>query len=108
MASWACLVPSHPIWPLLVLFPIQFASLLMTLVRKGLISEKGYHVAYTISLLMPYIAALRSHILFSYSKVPLLTSFAFMAYRLRRQGFNKYALWGGIVTARIGIILGNV
>ena len=41
LATLGCLVCTNPVWPLLIMFPIQLASLLMTLVRKGLLSARG-------------------------------------------------------------------
>lgn len=105
MATWACLVPQNPVWPLTVLFPIQLASLLMTLVRKGFISARGYHLLYTASLSMPYFTALRSYIYDPSFSVPLMSVLAFATFQLRRRGVNKYALWGGIATGRVCILL---
>ncbi|KAL7540247.1 hypothetical protein ACHAXR_009970 [Thalassiosira sp. AJA248-18] len=43
-ATMTCMLVSNPAWPLAVLLPIQGASFLMTLVRKGIISAYSYHV----------------------------------------------------------------
>ena len=101
MATMACLATLNPSWPLLVLLPIQLASLLMTLVRKGLLSAKGYHIFYTISLCLPYLSAARS---FKYSMVldiPLMTFLASVIFAIRRKGINKYFLWGSAALTRI-------
>jgi len=58
MATLACLAVSNPAWPLAVLLAIQLASLLMTLVRKGILSTRGYHYFYTASLVAPYFVAM--------------------------------------------------
>eukprot|EP00557_Chaetoceros_sp_GSL56_P001881 CAMPEP_0176492078 /NCGR_PEP_ID=MMETSP0200_2-20121128/8779_1 /TAXON_ID=947934 /ORGANISM="Chaetoceros sp., Strain GSL56" /LENGTH=383 /DNA_ID=CAMNT_0017889561 /DNA_START=508 /DNA_END=1659 /DNA_ORIENTATION=+ len=103
MATMACLMTLNPAWPLLVLLPIQLASLLMTLVRKGLLSAKGYHIGYTVSLCLPYISAFRSYIYSGAADVPLLTAIATILFNLRRRGLNKYLLWGCVVLARITV-----
>ena len=49
MATLGCLANGNPLWPLCIALPIQLASLLMTLVRKGLLTARGYHLLYTAS-----------------------------------------------------------
>jgi cytochrome b involved in lipid metabolism len=100
MATLACLCVSNPAFSLAVLLPIQLASLLMTLVRKGIISAKGYHIGYTISLVMPFFVGLRS---MSYSLIefPTMLITAAILYQLRRRGIGKYTLWIPIVAGRI-------
>jgi len=102
MATIACLMVGNPVWPLSVLLAIQLASLLMTLVRKGLISARAYHYAYTASLCVPYIMVAR-HI--KYLRYPFCEAFAYFLvgtclFQLRRNGVNKYALWGPVIAAR--------
>jgi hypothetical protein len=72
----------------------------MTLVRKGIISAKGYHIGYTISLVMPFFVGLRS---MSYSLIefPTMLITAAILYQLRRRGIGKYTLWIPIVAGRI-------
>lgn len=103
MATMACVMTLNPAWPLLVLLPIQLASLLMTLVRKGLLSAKGYHIGYTLSLCLPYFSAFRSFIYSGAMDVPLLTAVASILFAMRRKGLNKYVLWGSVVLARITV-----
>ena len=100
LATLACLHVTNPAWPLAVLLPIQLASLLMTLVRKGLISAKAYHIGYTISLVLPYFVALRSSLLMSPLQVPIMFTLGVAMYQLRRRGINKYALWVPVIVAR--------
>ena len=50
-----CLANGNPLWPLCIALPIQLASLLMTLVRKGLLTARGYHLLYTASLCVPFV-----------------------------------------------------
>ena len=55
MATLGCLANGNPLWPLCIALPIQLASLLMTLVRKGLLTARGYHLLYTASLCVPFV-----------------------------------------------------
>jgi Cytochrome b5-like Heme/Steroid binding domain len=98
-ATLACLAVANPAWGLAVLLPIQLASLLMTLVRKSLLSPQGYHIGYTLSLMVPYLVAYRS---IGISATGML-GLGWVLYQLRRQGINKYALWIPVIVARIAI-----
>jgi hypothetical protein len=99
MATIACMSMWNPVWGLAVMLPIQLASLLMTLVRKGIISAKGYHMAYTISLCMPFLVGLRS---VGLQFVPYL-GLGWAMYQLRRKGVDKYTLWAPLVILRIAV-----
>ena len=55
MATLGCLANGNPLWPLCIALPIQLASLLMTLVRKGLLTARGYHLLYAASLCVPFV-----------------------------------------------------
>ena len=46
LATLSCISCNNIIWPFITLLPIQLASFLMTLVRKGLISAKNYQVSF--------------------------------------------------------------
>ncbi|KAI2499104.1 hypothetical protein MHU86_15374 [Fragilaria crotonensis] len=61
--------------------------LLMTLVRKGIISARGYHMAYTVSLCMPFVVGARS---VGAAFVPFL-GLGWLLYQLRRKGVNPPA-----------------
>ena len=102
-ATIGCLMVSNPIWPLAILLPIQGASLLMTLVRKGLISARSYHMAYLISLLLVFLVGIR-HLFWMWS-LDLIGLFvvALIAYQLRRMGADKFALWVPLVALRIAV-----
>eukprot|EP00550_Attheya_septentrionalis_P000807 CAMPEP_0198290574 /NCGR_PEP_ID=MMETSP1449-20131203/8383_1 /TAXON_ID=420275 /ORGANISM="Attheya septentrionalis, Strain CCMP2084" /LENGTH=460 /DNA_ID=CAMNT_0043989089 /DNA_START=207 /DNA_END=1586 /DNA_ORIENTATION=+ len=100
MATLACLAVGNPAWCLAVLLPIQLASLLMTLVRKGIISAKTYHIGYTISLVMPFIVGFRS-LFYSFVEFPMMLIIAAILYQLRRRGISKYTLWAPLVAGRI-------
>ena len=39
----------------MIMFPIQLSAFLMTLVRKGMISNNLWHIFYTSSLIFPFI-----------------------------------------------------
>ena len=103
MATMGCLITLNPGWPLLILLPIQLASLLMTLVRKGLLSAKGYHIGYTISLCMPYLSLLRQFKLTNCLDIPIMSAVTTILFAMRRKGFNKYLLWGSVAMSRIFI-----
>jgi cytochrome b involved in lipid metabolism len=101
LATLACLACGNPSWPLAVLLAIQLASLLMTLVRKGLLSAKGYHYGYTATLVAPFIVGFRS---FAYTRTyefPAMLVLGYVMYQLRRRGVNKFALWVPVIIGRI-------
>jgi hypothetical protein len=80
-----------------VLFPIQIAAFLMTLVRKRMLSPLGWHVSYAISLALNYI-----HGGLALDSLPLtfyITSLLFCILRFRFR-VNKYLLWGLIGLAQ--------
>lgn len=101
MATMACFMVTNPAFPLAVLLAIQIASLLMTLVRKGLLSAKGYHIGYTISLILPYSVALRSIIFSKRYDLPIAFVLSSFLFYLRKSGISKYAIWIPLLLARI-------
>lgn len=98
LATLSCLICSNPSWPFVVLLPIQLAALLMTLVRKGLISTKVYHLTYTASLCVPFVVGAR-HLIFM--RTPDFVGW--FAYQARRSGVSKYAIWLPLAAARIAV-----
>lgn len=79
----------------LVIFPFQLASLLMTLVRKGLISTTGYHIGYLWSLLeVVFLSQAAGNVL------PWFTLWTVL-YCIRVAGLSKYGLWIGVMTPQI-------
>ena len=77
---------ANPAWPLAVLLPIQLASLLMTLVRKGLISAKAYHLVYTWSLCMPFVVGFRQWVfVMKTHDFGVLLVLGMLLYQLRRK-----------------------
>jgi hypothetical protein len=76
-----------PLRPLDTLAAIQGAAFLQTLVRKGVLSARGYHVLYSLQLL--YVALLG----LSVDAVALSAfSLSIVAFSLRLAGLNKYAV----------------
>ena len=97
MATIACFAMWNPAFGFAVMLPIQLASLLMTLVRKGIISARTYHIAYTVSLCMPFGVGFRS---VGLKFVPYMF-LGYVLYQLRRKGVGKYVLWTSLVALRI-------
>ena len=99
MATLACIATGNPAFPFAVLFAIQFASLLLTLVRKGFLSARGLHYLYASSLLAVYFVGIRS-----LGHSPLFIAMTVLGaalYQLRRRGVNKYFLWIPVFVARM-------
>jgi hypothetical protein len=95
-ATFACF-SSELKTPFVVMMPIQISSLLMTLVRKNIISAKTWHELYFISLFLPDLMYMRNQI-FLTKVVPL----SVLCTVLRYKGVSKYALWIAIIA---GILL---
>jgi hypothetical protein len=87
MATFACLVTSMP-YILYIVFPIQLAALLMTLVRKNIISSKVYHILYALSLLSGYIIDFMSYNL--YYSIIICTLLYYLRINCK---LNKYYMW---------------
>lgn len=75
-----------------VMFPIQFASFLMTLTRKGIIQSKTYHILYLFSLMLPNILYLTAIKYDNLIHINILISSILSFLRIRFR-VNKYALW---------------
>lgn len=105
MATLACIAVCNPAWSLAVLLAIQCASLFMTLVRKGLLTAGGYHIAYTITLVLPYFVGIRSNVMaMPAGSFPAMLLLGAGLFGLRaRFGISKYALWLPIYAARIAV-----
>ena len=100
MATLACLGVGNPAWSFSVMMPIQMASLLLTLVRKGFVSAKGFHYGYTATLIAPYFVGIRSLLYTSKPDFVYVMIAAATLYQLRRRGVNKYKLWIPVVIGR--------
>lgn len=77
----------------LLLLPIQTAPFCMTLVKKGILKQGGWHLYYTLALLVNFIYAIwhdDTMKVFSYGSV---FAFYFVVSRFV-YGVNKYAIWG--------------
>jgi hypothetical protein len=57
---------------LLVMFPIQFSTFLMTLVRKNIITNNQWHILYALSLALPYLV--NTHMINSKNDKLMLTA----------------------------------
>ena len=97
LATLSCLALWNPAFGFAVMMPIQIAALLMTLVRKGIISARTLHMTYTVSLCMPYAVGFRS---VGFKFVPFL-GLGWILYQLRRRGVSKYAMWTSLAALRI-------
>lgn len=81
---------------LLAAMPVQLSAFLMTLVRKSRLSPLGWHVAYSFSLWLPFLA-LACMINNMHADITSYQRFIISAItsRVRRNtGWNKYVLWG--------------
>lgn len=75
----------------MVIFPFQFASFLMTLVRKGIITTKGFHAGYLWSLWMVVWLILECKVADTIAS----SAVWIFLYFFRSNGLSKYALWLG-------------
>jgi len=84
--------------PFMILLPIQTAPLGMTLVKKGIITQAGWHLWYTLALLANYIHAFVLEPWTAAADVPRLLYwslfFVFSVLRFKYR-VNKYILWTG-------------
>lgn len=104
VATCVCALAANPVWPLLMLFPIQFSSFLLTLCRKGLISAKGWHIGYATSLLLPFFLTLRVIIeLKSVSFITGIIMIPALLFGLRSLRINKYKIWIPTLILRIAV-----
>ena len=87
MATYVCLFAEIP-YILAVAFPIQFASFMMTLVRKNIISSFWYHVLYGGSLLAVYLINAADMRLY-----PVILIGSLLIYLRVHLKMNKYVLW---------------
>jgi len=55
IATSTLLLTANPDNGFAIMFPIQFSTFLMTLVRKGLITNNQWHLLYSFSLTIPYL-----------------------------------------------------
>lgn len=85
--------------PFGILFPIQIAAFLMTLVRKSVISAGEWHIGYASALGINFVHAIFESPEHHHQTIPaplyLATIVSFCTLRFRCR-VNKYALWCGI------------
>jgi hypothetical protein len=74
-----------------VIFPIQFSSLLMTLVRKNYIGAKMWHILYLSSLLTCQIISFR----YGSFALKIVLLGIFMTFIKLKTNISKYTLWTG-------------
>ena len=96
-ATFACL--SNELFPCFaVIFPIQFASFLMTLVRKNIICTKTYHITYLISLLIPYLLLFNKNTEYKFNTGIMILIVPIIIGILRTKfNINKYTIWIPII-----------
>jgi len=83
----------------IILFPIQIAMFLMTLAKKNIITSAGWHLWYSITLLINYYIPLYPNKFpyDIYERIIFLSlSLFFIIFRLK-YNYNKYYLWISIV-----------
>lgn len=97
MATFVCLFGKIP-YILSVAFPIQFASFMMTLVRKNIISSFWYHMLYGGSLLAVYLINAADISLY-----PIILIGSLLIYLRVNMKLNKYVLW--MTLGIIGIVI---
>ena len=81
-----------------VIFPFQFASFLMTLVRKGIITTKGFHAGYLWSLWMVVWLILGPQ---NFNVSAASFGVWITLYIWRSYGLSKYALWLGPLLSKM-------
>jgi len=92
IATAAIMLNSKYYTLLLSAFPIQIAALLMTCVRKSIMTSVGWHVFYLISLILAFVTTVDD---FRGLAETLLLGVPL--YCLRRYGrVSKYLLWGAV------------
>jgi hypothetical protein len=79
----------------LLLIPIQTAPFCMTLVKKGIIDQTGWHIYYTSALLLNYIYT--SRCIYIPSHMYWVSFGVFTIFRFKYH-VNKYVLWGVLLS----------
>mmetsp|Transcript_16030 Transcript_16030/g.34708 ORF Transcript_16030/g.34708 Transcript_16030/m.34708 type:complete len:356 (-) Transcript_16030:1586-2653(-) len=80
----------------MTLMPVQISAFLMTLVRKGLIGPRQWHLLYAFTLVLPYIMMSR---VFSanIALLPFYTITSFGSRTRLKYNINKFIIWGSIL-----------
>jgi hypothetical protein len=77
--------------PFFILFPIQLAAFLMTLVKKGIMTTEGWHFYYILFLGINFVYF--AMIPFSQNRFPVMAVSIFFSITRFRFRLNKYMLW---------------
>jgi len=95
----------------LTLLPIQTAPFCMTLAKKGVITQAGWHFYYTLALLANYALALPMRAKPVHTEADVfsphlpralyLALAVFFAVCRFKMGYNKYALWSVVLTVAV-------
>ena len=83
----------------LTLIPIQTAPLLMTLEKKGIINQMGWHFWYTAAVGVAYAYGL-THMAVGNTVTPIVAIFCVARFGLR---IDKYVLWGLVVAHHLWV-----
>lgn len=81
----------------MILFPIQIAAFLMTCVRKGLIGADGWHILYTMSLLMNYVHGFYCYNGDLWGMVNYMSFIILFCVLRFKFNVNKYILWSSVI-----------
>lgn len=103
LATAGVMASLHLSWSFIVMMPIQVASLLMTCVRKGVLSAKGYHTLYSISLVLPFFVGLRTRADFPAFVLLGLLIFWLRLFLPRGGTSAKYLLWLPVGAGRLTV-----
>ena len=91
IATSAVMLNGNQYTLLLSAFPVQIAAFLMTCVRKGIMTSKGWHIWYLLS----FTVAMSSIV--SVFDLILNLCYASLLYSIRHFGrVDKYKLWGPV------------
>ena len=73
----------------------------MTLVRKGLLTARGYHLLYTASLCVPFVVGFARAHKVMFALMPAAYGLLHARRRLGRGPRGKYLLWAPVLGLRI-------
>jgi hypothetical protein len=73
----------------------------MTLVRKGLLTARGYHLLYTASLCVPFVVGFARAHKVMFALMPTAYGLLGVRRRLGRAPQWKYLIWGPVLLARV-------
>ena len=91
VATSTLLLSANPDNGFVIMFPIQFSTFLMTLVRKGMISNNYWHILYSLSLALPYFINYKK-ININNNKLYISILHIFLRLILKTNKFGNFAL----------------